>query len=400
MSTQSTFRLDLPEVFTGEDGKNFGQWVRRLEVAAGVLPQSDKLHLILPSRLAGAAFTVWESIPASDQKDYSLVKKKLASVFGNTNYLTTFKSCIDARKRQRNESLEVFAAAITTLVEEAFPKYDAAGKDGEKFRRFVAGIDKALQVKIHEMGATTFDEALDIAVRVERASLIGQTWTPLDQTIASTSSKTDALTSEVLEKVLHRLDEMELNLGKLQSKSSLHRSLSPRQHSASSYTHEHQSRPKHRHFDDQRHQPFRSFSPQRSPSPHRRFTSPAPPYNSHPRFRSPSPQRSYYSNQNSNRSQSPQHYQRRPSPSRHNSYYDGRSSSPSGYYSQSSSYPERHSTQNFRQPNWQSTQSDSRHPDSHYPDSRHPDNRREPPFRQMNHPSSRRVHFDDQGNDW
>ena len=170
----------------------------------------------------------------------------------------------------------------------------------EKFRRFVASIDKALQVKIHEMGASTFDEALDIAVRVEGASLIGQTWTPLDQAIASTSSKTDALTSEVLEKVLHRLDEMELNLGTLQSKSSLHRSLSPRQHSASSYTHEHQSRPKHRHFDDQRHQPFRSFSPQRSPSPHRRFTSPAPPYNSHPRFRSPSPQRSYYSNQNNN----------------------------------------------------------------------------------------------------
>ena len=169
------------------------------------------------------------------------------------------------------------------------------------------------------MGTTTFDEALNIAVRVEQASLISQTWTPLDQTIASTSSKTDALTSEVLEKVLHRLDEMELNLGKLQSKSSLHRSPSPCQHSASSYTHEHQSRPKHRHFDDQRHQPFRSFSPQRSPSPHRRFTSPAPPYNSHPRFRSPSPQRSYYINHNSNRSQSPQHYQRRPSPSRHNS---------------------------------------------------------------------------------
>ena len=206
MSTQSTFRLDLPEVFTGEDGKNIGQWVRRLEVAAEFFPQADsKLHLILPSRLAGAAFTVWESIPGSDQKDYSLVKKKLASVFGNTNYLTTFKSCIDARKRQRNESLEVFAAAITTLVEEALPKYDAAGKDGEKFRRFVAGIDKALQVKIHEMGAATFDEALDIAVRVERVSLIGQTWTPLDQTIASTSSKTDALTSEVLEKGLTSL---------------------------------------------------------------------------------------------------------------------------------------------------------------------------------------------------
>ena len=398
----STFRLDLPEVFTGEDGKNFGQWVRRLEVAAEVLPQSDskdsKLHLILPSRLAGAAFTVWESIPASDQKDYSKVKKKLASVFGNTNYLTTFKSCIDARKRQRNESLEVFAAAITTLVEEAFPKYDAAGKDGEQFRRFVAGIDKALQVKIHEMGATTFDEALDIAVRVERASLIGQPWTPPDPSIASTSPKRDTQTSEALEKVLHRLDEMELKMEKLQSKSSLHTSPSPHRRSSYSYADEHQSRPRHRYFNDQRYQPPRSSSPWQSPSPHQRFRSPTPPSYSHPRFRSPSPRRPYDGRRDSDRPQSA-HYQRGSSPSRRESYYDERSRSPSKYRPQGSSYPERYLSQHG-QPNWQSTQSDSRHPDSRYPHSRHPDDGREPPYRQMNQPSSRRVHFDDQGNYW
>ena len=69
------------------------------------------------------------------------------------------------------------------------------------FRRFVAGIDKALQIKIHEMGATTFDEALDIAVRVERASLIGQTSTSPDHVVASTSSKRDDQLSEVLESI-------------------------------------------------------------------------------------------------------------------------------------------------------------------------------------------------------
>ena len=87
-------------------------------------------------------------------------------------------------------SLNIYFSTLQ-LVEEAFPKYDAAGKDGEMFRRFVAGIDKALQIKIHEMGATTFDEALDIAVRVERASLIGQTSTSPDHVVASTSSKRD-----------------------------------------------------------------------------------------------------------------------------------------------------------------------------------------------------------------
>ena len=221
LDIMSTFRLDLPEVFTGEDGRNFGQWVRRLEVAVEVLPQTErKLHLILPSRLAGAAFTVWESIPSTEQQEYSVVRKKLSAVFGNTNYLTTFKSCIDARKRQQNEVLEVFAAAITTLVEEAFPNYDTAGKDGEKFRRFLAGIDKPLQIRIHEMGATSFNEALDVAVRVERANKLGQPSVATDFTIASTSPKRDA-TSATLEKVLKRLDELELKL----EKATLHQDL-------------------------------------------------------------------------------------------------------------------------------------------------------------------------------
>lgn len=394
----STFRLDLPEVFTGEDGKNFGQWVRRLEVAAEVLPQSDtKLHLILPSRLAGAAFTVWESIPTSDQKDYSKVKKKLASVFGNTNYLTTFKSCIDARKRQRNESLEVFAAAITTLVEEAFPNYDAAGKDGEKFRRFIAGIDKTLQVKIHELGATTFDEALDIAIRVERANLIGQTQMPPDLAIASTSPKRDTQMSEALEKVLHRLDEMELKMEKLQSNSSLNTRSNSQRRSPSSHDYENRSRPRHRYFDDQQYRSPRPSSPWRSPSPRQHFRSPTPPHSLHPRFKSPSPRRPYDGRHDSKRPQST-HYQHGSSPSRHELYRNERFQSPSRYHPQGSSSSEHYSAQHD-QPKWQSSQSDSYYPERRYPDGHHHD-AREPPYRPMNQPSSRRVHFDDQENFW
>ena len=130
----TTFRLELPETFSGEDDRDFGQWIRRFEVAAEAFPDSsNKLHILLPSRLAGSAFTVWDIISPSDQKDYKVVKEKKASIFGHTSYLTTFKSSITARTLHANEPIEVFAAAIATLVGEAFPHYCKTAKEGEKF---------------------------------------------------------------------------------------------------------------------------------------------------------------------------------------------------------------------------------------------------------------------------
>lgn len=52
---------------------------------------------------------------------------------------------------------------------EAFPNYDHNALDGEKFRRFVAGLDPVLQSKIHEMGAENLEDAVRIASRCERA---------------------------------------------------------------------------------------------------------------------------------------------------------------------------------------------------------------------------------------
>ena len=75
-----------------------------------------------------------------------------------------------ARKRHADEPLEVYASSIISMVEEAFPKYDKDAKEGESFRRFVAGLDSNLQKKIHELGGTTLAEALNIATRVERAN--------------------------------------------------------------------------------------------------------------------------------------------------------------------------------------------------------------------------------------
>ena len=87
--------MDLPEVFSGEDGADFHQWIRRFELAAEFIPgASDKTHILLPARLSGPAFIVWEGLPESDKKSISKIKAKLSQVFGREQFMQTFRSCI------------------------------------------------------------------------------------------------------------------------------------------------------------------------------------------------------------------------------------------------------------------------------------------------------------------
>ena len=206
----NSFRVELPEVFSGEEGQDFHQWIQRFELASEVIPgANEKKHILLPARLSGAAFIVWEGLTEESKKNYQTIKDKLSQVFGRSQYLQSFRTCITARKRHTNEPLEVFASAIITLVEQAFPKYDAAAKEGESFRRFVAGLESKLQRKIHEMGGMDLKNALSIATRVENA----------ERDVQPEPSPTVAIT-EVQQgngyrEIIERLDKLENKIAKL-----------------------------------------------------------------------------------------------------------------------------------------------------------------------------------------
>ena len=109
------FDIELPEVFTGDDGQDFRQWIRRFEVAVEVVPDaSSHMHVLLPTRLAGSAFTVWESMPQARQNDFQEVKKILSAMFGRSGSPNTFQAFSNANiHRQSNEFIhsDVFPAA-------------------------------------------------------------------------------------------------------------------------------------------------------------------------------------------------------------------------------------------------------------------------------------------------
>lgn len=172
----SSMKIELPPPFKGDGTKSFATWSKQFEAAVRAHTRvgagarySATLSTLLPTRLDGAAFILWDSLPSDVQSDYLTVKERLLDAFGQKQFILYFQTCLNARPRHPNESLEVFAAEISRLVLEAFPEYDKTAQDGEKFRRFLAGLDPALQTKCHEMGATDLEEAMAIAARCERA---------------------------------------------------------------------------------------------------------------------------------------------------------------------------------------------------------------------------------------
>ena len=163
------FKTDLPAPFSGDGTEDFTLWCRRLEVAINVSPHENKPQLaaLLPAKLSGNAFTLWDILSNDVKDDYDRVKSTLSSVFVQHQSIHRFQTCMNARPRFPNEPLEVFAAEIARLCQEAFPKYGKVAQNGERFRRFVTGLAPYLQLKIHEHGIKTLDDAVTCAIQLE-----------------------------------------------------------------------------------------------------------------------------------------------------------------------------------------------------------------------------------------
>ena len=326
-------KIELPPAFKGDGTESFTSWSRRFEVAVQAMhpPATDLsrvLASVLPTCLSDAAFLYWDSLSPSVRQNYSQAKDKLRNVFGSKYTLPFFQTHVNARPRKPGESLDVYSADITRLVLEAFPTYDINAQEGEKFRRFVAGLDLYLQSKIHEMGASSMDEAVVVASRCERARTALQfdsSCLPSPDRVAMVRSKSSddklvkaveqlTLTVSDLKNDVQQLQEKNANLTQRLDSCSLQlqQSMSSRARSPSpSYRHSQRyySSPQHYGRDPEPYYTRRPASPDysgqhgvdrhernsryRSPehSPYSRYNSYSANDNSHRRSSSPMPKR-------------------------------------------------------------------------------------------------------------
>ena len=109
---------------------------------------------------------------------------------------------------------------------EAFPDYGRAA-NGETFRRFLAGLDPALQAKCHEQGATDVEEALTVAGRCEwarqalRASTPGLPYSsPQPAVVAALNPASPSVldcNANATEKLVHAIERLTSRMDNLQT---------------------------------------------------------------------------------------------------------------------------------------------------------------------------------------
>ncbi len=176
-----------------------------------------QLAKVLPSRLAGAAFSYWDSLSDDIKADYDTTCSKLAAVFDQIQLLRTFQTYLNARPRLSNEPLEVYAAELTRLVHQAFPYYGESAIKGEILQRFIAGLEPALQAKLYEFGVTTLEDAIKLAGRCERARSAATESFSLLVPAAPQPTVVHSLTTESTNMLAAQLSDLHLKVDKLQS---------------------------------------------------------------------------------------------------------------------------------------------------------------------------------------
>lgn len=211
------FRAVLPPDFTGDGSESFSQWARRFQVCCETSGMDKpQLAKVLPSRLAGAAFSYWDSLSDDIKSNYDTTCLKMSAVFDQKQQLRTFQTYLNARPRLTTEPLEVYAGELTRLVRQAYPDYGESAIKGEILRRFTAGLDSALQAKLYEFGVTTLDDAIKVAGRCERARSTATEPCPSFTSPISQPTPVHSLTTEPTNTLAAQLNELHLKVDKLQ----------------------------------------------------------------------------------------------------------------------------------------------------------------------------------------
>lgn len=97
---------------------------------------------------------------------------------------------------------------MSRLVEEAFPEFEPKATEYMKLTRFLAGLDQGLQIKCHERGVKTFEEAFQVATQAERARQAAPTPCPSISSVTTAAQSVNTIDNDAsLRKiVLHLTD--------------------------------------------------------------------------------------------------------------------------------------------------------------------------------------------------
>ncbi len=111
-STDSLAELRLIPEFGGSPSESIVEWLERVELVCNLRGLS-KPETVIPLRLTGGAFAVYQELSPSDKRDPAKVKGALITSFG-TDSFAAYEQFV-ARRLLPHESVDVFLAHLRQL---------------------------------------------------------------------------------------------------------------------------------------------------------------------------------------------------------------------------------------------------------------------------------------------
>lgn len=164
-----------PLPFKGSATEDWVIWLRNYEQVSALNQWSDEYKLArMPTVLEGAAnANYWECTPI-ELSNWNSMVTALTKKFAPESNRATFQAALETRRRQKDESLDMYMNAIKTLARKAFPEWDEKYRDLMVQKYFTDGLDTSFRIWVLQANPRSADDALQVALRTE-ANLQHQT---------------------------------------------------------------------------------------------------------------------------------------------------------------------------------------------------------------------------------
>lgn len=122
----------------------------------------------MASSLSGNALSVLSELPPTERRNYSLLVEILRNRYGSENRAEVFRSQLQIRVENKNETMTELAQSVSKLTRKAYPGAPPYLIDTLALDHFIDAIpDVDMKLRLREARPRDLNAAKSLAVRLE-----------------------------------------------------------------------------------------------------------------------------------------------------------------------------------------------------------------------------------------
>jgi len=156
-----------PQTYDGSE--DLDEYLAQFSIVAELNEWTYEIKsLFLASSIGGAARAILCELDAEKRRDYKSIVSALQNRYGSVQRAEIFRSRLQSRTLEKNETIPELAQSVKKLTRKAYPCATAEITEVLALDHFVDALpDSDIRLRLREVGPKTISEAERIAVRLD-----------------------------------------------------------------------------------------------------------------------------------------------------------------------------------------------------------------------------------------